>query len=559
MPRRARRSVWHIRWRQWPADDVTERVVTMVSTPHAPAEPPAVSEPAPQEASEPAAPSAPAISRYLRGSALLLVGRFISVLLNFAVQVLVVRYFAKSDYGAFAFAIGIVSFGTSTILLGMGKSIPRLVAVYHEHKDYSRTFGSIALAVTVVWTLGLLLVLLLHGFKDVIGERAVSDPKTLSVLLVLIALAPVDAFDHLLQQLSAIFSGPRAIFIRRQVLGPAMKLATVLAVIYTKGDVYMLAYGYLLGSLVGVSLYVVGLLRAWHRQGLLSYLRVSRLVLPVRELASSSLPLLSSDMAIILRGSAALILLEYFHTPADVAEYRAVLPVAGLNMLVFEAFGFLFVPLASRMFARGDRAGVSDLYWQTSLWIAVLTFPIFAVTCALARPLTVWLFGEEYAGAATLLSILAAGYYFNAALGFNAASLRVHGRFKTIVINDMVAGITGVVMSVVLIRSYGSLGAALSTMGTLVLQNILNHVGLWTNTTAIRLFAWEFVRSYVLIAAAIAVLLASERRLAPPLYVGLGSVAICSVLLIRFTRRALDVEGRFPELLRVPLMRQLFT
>lgn len=503
--------------------------------------------------------SSAAISGYLRGSSLLLGGRLLSVALNFAVQVLTVRYFAKEDYGAFAFALGVVSMTTSIILLGMGKSVPRLVSVYHEKNDHGRVFGLIALALSVVWALGLLLVGLLHSLQLAVGLYLVPDPDSLAVLLILIALAPVDAFDHLLQHLSAIFLGPRAIFVRRQVVGPTLKLASVLAVIYTGGDTYMLAYGYLLGSLVGVSLYVFGLLRAWRAQGLLAGVRRRRLSLPVRELVGFSLPLLSSDVSIILRGSVALLLLEYFHAPTEVAEFRAVLPVAGLNMLVFEAFGFLFVPLASRMFARQDRTGISNLYWQTSLWIAVLTFPIFAVTCALAAQLTVWLFGVDYASAAPLLSILAGGYYFNAALGFNAASLRVHGRLRTIVINDLITGAFCVVMSVVLIRRYGALGAALSTMATLVVQNILNQIGLWTNDTAVKLFAWEFLRSYVVIAVSMAILIASQQLLDVPVYLGLASVVVAFVLLVRLTRRDLDVNTRFPEILRLPLMRQLFT
>ena len=52
-----------------------------------------------------------ATSRQIRGSSLMLVGRAISMGLNFLVQVLIVRYFAnaKADYGAFAYALSIVA------------------------------------------------------------------------------------------------------------------------------------------------------------------------------------------------------------------------------------------------------------------------------------------------------------------------------------------------------------------------------------------------------------------------------------------------------------------
>ena len=101
-----------------------------------------------------------------------------------------------------------------------------------------------------------------------------------------------------------------------------------------------------------------------------------------------------------------------------------------------------FTPLAARMFARHDREGINQLYWQTAIWIAVLSFPLFALTFSLADPLTVTLFGERYEGSAVYLSLLALGYYFNAALGFNGLTLKVYGRLRYIVTINILAALS---------------------------------------------------------------------------------------------------------------------
>ena len=362
---------------------------------------------------------------YVRGSTLLLAGRFVSLLLNSAVQVLTVRYLSKSDYGAFAYAVGMAALGSSTVLAGIGKAVPRLVPIYHERKDYARTFGAITLAVGIVLALGVSVVLLVHGFQGVLGRRIVGDARSLSLVLILIALVPVDALDNLLQKLVAIFASPAAIFFRRHVVGPSLKLAVVLLVLQFQGNVRLLVYGYVAGGLLGVSLYVPILAREWRREGVLQHLKPSRMQLPARELLGFSVPLVSSELSVISRSGIVLVVLQYWHSAAAVAEYRAVLPIAALNLVVFEAFGFLFVPLASRMFAKNEDEAISDLYWQTSVWIALLTLPVFVATCALAQPLTILFFGEAYATAGTVLALLAVGHYFSAALGFNAATLRV--------------------------------------------------------------------------------------------------------------------------------------
>jgi O-antigen/teichoic acid export membrane protein len=494
---------------------------------------------------------------YLRGSSLLLAGKFISIFLNFAIQVLTVRYLTKSDYGAFAYAVAAASMCQTAIHLGLEKAIPRLVPIYYERGDYARTFGSVALATCTIWGLGLSLVFLLLGFRGVVAGKLVTDPQSLSVLLILIVLAPVGAYTTILEKLVAVFSSPRAIFFRRHVLGPLMKLAAVLTVILASGGVDLLAYGYVVGGLLGVGVYVMVLWREWEKKDLLQYLRPSRLNLNVRELFGFSLPLLVSDLSMIMRGAMIVIILEFFHSTTAVAEYRAVLPVAGLNTLVYDSFGLLFVPLASRMFARGEHNGINELYWRTSSWIAVLTFPVLAVTCSLAEPLTVLLFGSRYSGAGVLLAILAIGHYFHAALGFNAHTLRVHGKLRVIVINDVLAAVVAVLLSLWLIPRYGALGAAIVTSATLILYNIFTNVGLRLGRTGTQLVDRQFVGVYIITSLVTLALLLGQWLLHPPVAVSFAAAAAVSLLVIRCTRRVLQPEVTFPELLRIPLVRLL--
>ena len=93
------------------------------------------------------------------------------------------------------------------------------------------------------------------------------------LLLVLIACTPIEALDHLFQGLLATFAGARAIFFRRYLLAPLLRLAALGLVLATAGSVHMLAYGYVIGGLIGVSTYGVILLRTWTKQGLIEKLR----------------------------------------------------------------------------------------------------------------------------------------------------------------------------------------------------------------------------------------------------------------------------------------------
>ena len=497
--------------------------------------------------------------KYLRGSGMLLSGRGVSLTLNLAVQVLTVRYLAKSDYGAFAYALSVASMGTSVVLLGMDKALPRFIPMYQERKAEGRVFGAIALALGAVVGLGLALVVAVLGLRGVLLGTAVNDPLALSLLLVLVALAPIDAIDSLLQALLAVFVGPRAIFWRRHVLAPGLKLAVVLLVIAVAGDVRLLAWGYLAAGAFGVAAFVPVLVRAWRRQGLLRHARPGSIELPARELFDYGAPLLVTELTRLLRGGSAIILLEYLRSTTAVAEYRAVLPIAKLNLIVLESFTFLFIPLASRMFARDDREGISDLYWQTATWITVLSFPVFLLTFALAQPLTVELLGSKYAESGTALAILAVGYFVNVAFGFNAYVLRVQGRIRSLLVSDIAATVLGLGLSLVLIPRHGALGAAIGTAAAFGLHNLFTQCALLVANTGVRVLDRRFVQVHLVAAALTGGLLAFQRLASPPIYIGLAAAVAASLVMARFARRIVRLDEVFPELFRIRLVRRLLS
>jgi O-antigen/teichoic acid export membrane protein len=266
---------------------------------------------------------------------------------------------------------------------------------------------------------------------------------------------------------------------------------------------------------------------------------------------------LTSSFVFMARSQLVILVLEYFRSTIDVAAYRAVQPVADLNTTVIQSFALLFMPTMARIFAKRDEQAIDDLYWQSAVWITVISFPIFLLTFSLAKPLTLLLFGERYAGSSWIMAVLALGYYFNAALGFNADTLRIYGRLRYTVMIDIVATLICLGLSMILIPHYGAIGAAIGTCGTLVLYNILNHIGL-KFATKINLFQWRYLRVYVSIVLATIGLAVLQKLLTPPFYVDIVLTGLLSLSILMINRHVLNIEHTFPELLRFRLVRVLF-
>jgi O-antigen/teichoic acid export membrane protein len=497
----------------------------------------------------------PESRRHIRGSSLLLLGRVLSVGVNFGTQVMIVRYLSKTDYGVFAYVLAIVGAGKSLAALGLDRAVSRFLPIYDEREQRGRLLGSLLMVTATIAGMGIAFVVFVAALRGLVAGGVGESDDAVAVLLILLLLAPVQAFDELLMSVFAVFTRARAIFFRKYVLAPGLRLAAVGGVVLAGGDVRALAAASVAAAALGVILYSWMLVRTL-RRGLLRRVRRSELEFPVREIFGFALPLLAVDALFLLQNTANIVMLAHFGSATDVADYRAVQPAAHLNLLVMTSFTLLFTPLASRLFARGDTDGVNELYWRTAVWIAVCSFPVFAATFAVASPVTVGVFGERYAGSGAILALLSLGYYCNAALGFNGLTLRVYGLVRYVVVISIVAAAVNVALNLVLIPLYGAIGAGIATAATMLAHNVLKQAGL-RRGTGISVFERRHGRVYVVIASAIAALLAAQWALSPGPPLALGMVAAASCAVLGLSRSSLRIVDVFPELLRVPVVGRL--
>ena len=501
------------------------------------------------------ASAADATRSQLRGSTLLLAGRMISLAVNFVVQVLIVRYLTETDYGAFAYALAFTSLAQTFVTFGLDRAITRFVPIYEEHGDFGRLFGTLVLAAGTFLSLGLGVVLVVIGLQDWLAGTLIEEPAAVTLIVILIFLAPIQALDDLLIGLFAVFANARAIFVRRHVLGPMSRLLVVGLLVLTEQRVEFLAIGYVLSGLVILALYGGMLVRFLRQRGLLERFDRSEVRVPAREVLGFTLPLLSSDLLYAAMSTTDVILLGYFHSAADVGALRVILPAAALNQVIFASFSLLFTPAAARLFARDDQPGINQLYWRTAAWLAVFTFPIFLLTFSLAEPITVLLFEERYRGSAVFLAIMSLAMYFNVALGFNGLTLKVLGRIRYVVVLNLAAVVVNVALNVALIPPLGALGAAVATGSTLIVHNVFKQAGL--ALAGVRVFEVRYLRIYGGIVMAAAAVLAIQVVARPPLLAVLAVAVAAFVALVALNRDLLDLTDTFPELARVPILRRL--
>ena len=196
----------------------------MASAPtlHPPPEPPAGA-----TASVHVADGGDASRRQLRGSTLLLAGRMLSLAVNFVTQVLIVRYLSKNDFGIFAYGLSMVALGEALCTIGLDKGIARFLPIYDERGQYGKLFGTLFMAGGTVVGLGLAFILVAFGLNGFAGGEWRTTRTPITVLLDHHLPVAAAGARRRLMGAFAVFGKPRAIFFRKYVLAPGLRLAAI--------------------------------------------------------------------------------------------------------------------------------------------------------------------------------------------------------------------------------------------------------------------------------------------------------------------------------------------
>lgn len=498
-------------------------------------------------------PEGEAGRRHVRGSALLVLGRVLALVIGMATAVILVRALSKSEYGAFEYALTLAGAGRILLSLGQGRLLSRFMAGYEEEGDHPRMFGAMFLAVGTIFATSIPVIAALYIWSDELLGPVVEGETAVRLVLVLVLVAPMEALDQVFVSLFAVFSKPRAIFVRKHLMAPGLRFLVVLVLWLTGQSVMFLAVGYLVASLAGLLLYVGLLGRLLHERGLWHEFDPRTVVLPFRAVFAFSFPLITGELALLSMKVGGVMVLALYHPVTEIADYRAVFGVARLNTAVTTSFATLFLPVIARLHARRRIDEVRDSYWHTATFVAVSTFPIFALTGPLAPATTVALFGSRYADSAPVLAILAVGYYLNVMFGFNVYTLQVCGRIRLLVVVNLFMASLNIGLCFALAERLGAVGIALANCAALISQNLINQ---WALRGAIRtgLVPRECWGCYALVAGGAALLWVFEVTFTPGILSSLLAAVLVSTVVLVGSQRALRLADTFPELRRIPIL-----
>lgn len=494
------------------------------------------------------------ISTLLSSASLVAIGGVLGSASTVIERVVIGRLLAPAAFGEASIGIAIVSLATTVALLGFSQGIARYIPRYDSPADKRGVWVS-AITVTGALAVGVTALVYTHAAEltALLFERPDSPAVVTTFVLAIpllvgmrVGIGSIRGFENTVYRT-----------VTRDVVYPVSRIGLIVVLVSLGYGLIAVSYAYLAAAAVSF---------------LLAHLLLHRLIplagrfrTHTQELLRFSAPLVVSGLLAQLLVRTDTLMLGALADSYQVAIYNAAHPLAGGMLIVLSSFGFMYLPLLSRLDAADKRTQINRIYETTTKWIYVVTFPAFLTfVCFPADVLRIF-FGPTYTEGSLVLIVLSVGFFGNAILGRNRETLSALGYPQYLLVTNGLAFVVNLGLNLALIPRLGVIGAAIASASSYLVMNGIVSTILLVQFGISPFSPWS-IRTYVLLPAVLfppGVILSTRVDLTAVTLlpflaaVGLASVAVVTVagclqpedwIALEFVEERLGIK--------VPLVRQ---
>lgn len=401
------------------------------------------------------------LSTLLSSASLLLVATAVGQLTKLVERIIVGRALSPSAYGEVSVGIALLLVSVQVSIVGFNGGIPRYVSRFESLRDRR---GVWVTGLLVTGALMLVLVPVLYLAAPFLTNNFLERADSPALIRYFVLAIPFVVWMRIgLGSIRGYENTAYKVFVN-DLFYPLSRILLIAALLFAGYGIVAVGYAYVVTAAIAFVVTHVLLNRIMPLVG--EYTTHSR------KLLAFSLPLVASDVITLLLMHTDTFMLAYFSSSSDVGLYTAAFPVANGLTVVLASFGFLYLPITSRLDSDGDHDEISRLYETVTKWAFIVTFPGFLTFAVFPDDVMRIFFGSEYTGAGIALVILSFGYLGNVIGGRNKETLLAVGLTNYLFVVDALAYGLNLVMNLLLIPVYGFVGAAVASATSVIAVNV---------------------------------------------------------------------------------------
>ncbi len=402
-----------------------------------------------------------------RGATIVFGGLIAGSILGIANQIILGRYLGPESYGLFNLSMSVVMIAGTLSVFGLFGSLPRFIPYHLEKNERDIVRSVIDFGSLFCFFLGILFAAAIFLLSERLAVTVFHDPDLEPVLRIFSLVVPLHG---LLQVAKGTVRGFKAVKYEALLFNIGSRIVTISVFLLSLTLVHRL-YGAVIAFIAGIlATTIIGF---WliRKRIFTDYSRRKRV--PVaRNILSFTWPLALTGFTYLFVSKTDKVLLGYFMSSRDVGIYTPALVIASFLIFVSISFKYIFLPTVSEYFSKNDISGLEPLFKSTSKWNFLIVLPIFLFILIFPKEILTFLYGSEYTGGYLALIILSFGISFNDFAGTSANILVAGGRTKMNLACEVIAGLTNIVLNIILIPRYGIVGAAVGTGISFMTRNI---------------------------------------------------------------------------------------
>jgi O-antigen/teichoic acid export membrane protein len=446
------------------------------------------------------------VDRVARGVGVSSAGQGVGRFLGYATHAALAWMHGPAQLGFYALGITLVQASNVLSQLGLDNGVVRYVAHHGAGGDTARVRGTIVQALVATLAFSVVLSLMLFLGAGFLAEEVFDKPFLETMFRAFAGAIPFLTLMSMALWATQGFGTVKYATFVGQVVRPLANLALVVLFYLLGVQILGAVAAYILSMALGAALALYCLVRVFPAllEGETEY--------ESRELSAVSGPMIVANVTQYANLWIAVAVLGVFEPVPVVGVYNVAARTAALSTLILIAFGGIFSPLASSLYRQGRLRDLGYLYGDVSRWAFTGALAFFVVTALLARDV-MEIFGEAFVSGWPVVVVISAAQLFNSSVGPTARLLAMTGHQKAVMVSTGGSALAAVALSVLLVPSYGLMGAAMATAAALVLANAATLF-----FVRYRLGLWPYGRRYAkpLLAALAAAAVTYAARLALP-------------------------------------------
>lgn len=375
-------------------------------------------------------------------------------LVRFGYNLAVARLLGAEYLGVYALVIAVIQVAEVAAAAGLDTGLLRFVNL-REARMKTATIAS-AFKTASFFSVAVLLLLLL--FSGSIA-RAFHGDRLLHLALIVAAFAiPLNVATSLAGHAIQSYKQLLPKVIATQIITPAALLAAMVLSRYAAGKDAALLVPY-------IPVALLAFVWIWPKLRRISGVGVHDIATAGmdRDMLKFALPLMAVSLFSMMSHWLDIVMLGYFCDTRTVGLYQPAARTAGMIRSVLLAFAGIAAPMIAEFHGKRQVQEIQKVYDLVTRWILMLIIPPVLLMVIIPEQV-LSIFGRQFAGSSTALILLSAAALMQAFFGLGSTVLAMTGLERLSFVNQAVALLVQVLLSMLLIPAFGMNGAAISSL-----------------------------------------------------------------------------------------------